>query len=128
MHFYDLDYRIYLDGEPYVMYDDEGNPYTDIHMNYKGASTRRGLAVGSCTVPFKPFKEAYAVMVYKYEDGAEVVSEPAPLVDISVVDEVFGEEPEDVSAPVYDLSGRRVKPDRHAPGVFIRNGRKFMVR
>lgn len=44
------------------------------------------------------------------------------------VGEVFREEREDVSASVYDLSGRRVRPDCLAPGAYIRNGRKFIVR
>jgi len=121
MHFDQLKFRIYIDGNPKLGYYD----YAEWHYGHDFS----GWNIIEVSLEYEePFQEAYAVMVYKYEDGSEVVSAPAPIVDISGVDEIFREDPEDVSAPVYDLSGRRVKPDRLAPGVYIRNGRKFMVR
>lgn len=128
MHYYRLYFRVYVDGQPYVLSYWEDEPRYDLWMDYGGRKTWDGYGK-SVLVPFdRPFREAYAVMVYKYEDGSEVVSAPAPIVDVSGVDEIFRDNSEDVAAPVYDLSGRRVKPDRLAPGVYIRNGKKFMVR
>ena len=128
MHYYRLYFRVYIDGQPYALSHWEDEPRYDLWMDYGGRKTWNGYSK-SMRVPFdRPFQEAYAVMVYKYKDGSEVVSAPAPIVDMSGVDEIFREDPEDVSAPVYDMSGRRVRPDRLAPGVYIRNGRKFMVR
>ena len=36
------------------------------------------------------------------------------------------QQPEDTR--VFDLSGRQVNPDRLTPGIYIRAGRKFIVR
>lgn len=120
MHYDKLSFRIYIDGNQYPEHGFSwyyGNPTSD---GWNRIWKREEYS--------EPFQEAYAVMVYKYEDGSEVVSTPAPIVDVSGVDEVFREDIEDIEAPVYDLSGRRVQPDRLAPGVYIRNGRKFLVR
>lgn len=120
MHYDKLKFRIFIDGEQ--------NPAYDYAIRYYGHDFS-GWNILQWNVEYdRPFREAYAVMVYKYEDGSEVVSAPAPIVDVSGVDEIFRDNSEDVAAPVYDLSGRRVKPDRLAPGVYIRNGKKFMVR
>ena len=39
---------------------------------------------------------------------------------------IDGQRPEDNR--VFDLSGRQVNPDRLTPGIYIRAGRKFIVR
>lgn len=44
------------------------------------------------------------------------------------VHDVLESEGFDREAPVYDLTGRRVNPDAAAPGIYIRDGRKFLVR
>ena len=35
---------------------------------------------------------------------------------------------EDPDAPVYDITGRRVDASSLSPGIYIRNGRKFIAR
>lgn len=135
MHYYQLYFRIYIDGKLYEYRYQDGEPETDIWWQYGGKSIKNGGHLLHYThIPFdealfkRSFNNTYAVLVYKYEDGSEVVSEPAPLVDVSGVDEVFREDVDATNAPVYDLSGRIVRPDKLAPGIYIRNGKKFMVR
>lgn len=120
MNFRKLCFRIYVDGKQV--------PDNDLR-GHRDKPTSDGWHYKTASIEFnEPFQEAYAVMVYKYEDGSEIVSAPAPIVDVSGVDEVFREDMDDINAPVYDLSGRHVQPERLAPGVYIRNGRKFLVR
>lgn len=110
MHFDRLKFRIYIDGNPIQGYYD--------YAEWCYGHDFSGWNIIQVNLEYEEsFQDAYAVMVYKYEDGSEIVSAPAPIVDVSGVDEVFREDIEDIDAPVYDLSGRRVRPDRLAPGV-----------
>lgn len=135
MHYYKLYFRIYIDGKLYEYKYHNGEPETDIWWGYGGRSIENGGHLLHYThirydeaIFKKPFNTTYAVLVYKYEDGSEVVSAPSTLVDVSGIDEIFKEDAEAANAPVYDLSGRIVRPDQLAPGIYIRNGKKFMVR
>lgn len=49
-------------------------------------------------------------------------------VGVGGVSDVFGEEVNDATAPMYDLQGRQVNPKTAAPGIYIRNGKKILVR
>ena len=49
-------------------------------------------------------------------------------IGVGGVSDVFGEEVNDATAPMYDLQGRRVNPETAAPGIYIRNGKKIMKR
>ena len=42
------------------------------------------------------------------------------------VDEIVEPSPASESSAVFDLQGRQVDPDRLSPGIYIRNGRKFI--
>ena len=44
------------------------------------------------------------------------------------VDEIVEPSPATESSAVFDLQGRQVDPDRLAPGIYLRNGRKFIKR
>lgn len=133
MHYYQLYFRLYIDGKPYT-YIYDGKSITDIYWKYSGESPKEGWHLYYTHIPFdesifkKPYNNVCAKLVYKYEDGLEVESAPTLLIDVSGVDEVFREDMEDIDAPVYDLAGRRIRPDRLVPGIYIRNGKKFMVK
>lgn len=133
MHYYQLYFRIYIDGKPYT-YIYDGKSITDIYWKYSGESPKEGWHLYYTHIPFdesifkKPYNNVCAKLVYKYEDGLEVESAPTLLIDVSGVDEVFRDDMEDIDAPVYDLAGRRIRPDRLVPGIYIRNGKKFMVK
>ena len=45
--------------------------------------------------------------------------------DATGIDDVFSEESDD--APIYDLTGRKVN-DTSKPGIYIKNGKKYIVR
>lgn len=130
MHYYNLYYRIYVDGKPYVYdYSYYGDPLTDIYMGYKGKSTRNRMHGSLIHIPYdKQLDNAYAVMVYKYGDGLESISSPAPLRDASKINDLISDNQDDMNTPVYDLSGRCVKRENLSPGIYIRNGKKFIVR
>lgn len=49
-------------------------------------------------------------------------------VGVGGVSDVFGEEVNDATAPMYDLQGRRVNPKTVRPGIYIRGGKKIIVR
>ena len=42
--------------------------------------------------------------------------------------EIAGPSPASESSPAFDLQGCQVDPDRLSPGIYIRNGRKFIKR
>lgn len=66
---------------------------------------------------------------YQKEDGTEVVSPRVKSMDMDAPGGVVTV-PEDElyrDLNTYDLAGRRVNPENLAPGIYIRNGRKFMV-
>lgn len=130
MHYSELYYRIYVDGKPYIYdYTLNGDPITDINMGYKGRQSRNGNHLWLTHIPCdKPLSNAYAVMVYKYADGMETVSAPTQLRDVSKINELVSEDQEDMTSPVYDLSGRCVKPENLSPGIYISKGKKFIVK
>lgn len=71
-------------------------------------------------------EECYAVMVYK-DDDVEYESEPvylgpSDLAEMMSDAEVKGDQ------LIYDLTGRPVKCDKLVPGLYIRAGKKFIVK
>ena len=44
------------------------------------------------------------------------------------VGNIINENVDNNTTVVYDLQGRRIKPDNLRPGIYIRNGKKFIVR
>lgn len=130
MHYSQLYYRIYIDDKPYIHdYNSDGEPIIDIGMGYKGKNTRNRVHGSLIHIPYaKQLDNAYAVMVYKYADGLESISSPAPLRAASKINDLVRDGQDDMNTPVYDLSGRCVKPENLSPGIYIRNGKKFIVR
>lgn len=47
---------------------------------------------------------------------------------VSGVESILGADTDDASAPMYDLQGREVNPETASPGIYIRAGKKIMVR
>lgn len=49
-------------------------------------------------------------------------------VGVGGVSDMPGEDVNDATAPMYDLQGRRVNPETVRPGIYIRAGKKIIVR
>lgn len=73
------------------------------------------------------YSTLYATLVLINPDGTETESEPAYLQEAGARDVVKENEVKKEDA-VYDLTGRRVSRDNLAPGLYISNGRKFIVK
>lgn len=71
-------------------------------------------------------------MYYEKEDGSRIKSPRVRATNVTGIKDVVAEstsEPTfDIKDYVFDLSGRKVNPQNLSPGIYIRNGRKFLVR
>lgn len=148
-HGYMMDpYKMYL-----VFYKNDGDPLVfnclDVETMTKEETTEvpyatqyvyitKGLdGIGPNLVNnqvFKPFPHSldfpegvgWAQLIYKDDDGYTSSSPSFSSVKLPVEDNApFGiNEDKDV---IYDLTGRRVNPQNIAPGIYIRNGKKYII-
>lgn len=132
-----LYYRIlYNDGIPVeaALKDEDGNEYvtSDIPYNYNCDSYTQGADIlqegDEWCIYYPPRASAIEASIQLFYDGGgetrasgiDCISSPNSVEEV----EASGAE----SSVIYDLQGRRVDPDLIAPGIYIRNGRKLVIR
>lgn len=107
------------------IYDGGTTPYT---RTITSARTR--LNLNSTAVSNKVDKTAIKRVAFQTAGGTALKLKSVYLSDDgttpTAIDDV--EAPAAASAPTYDLTGRQVQDDNLHPGVYIKNGRKFVVR
>lgn len=124
-----LFYRLYVDGIPYTFtkvekwfsFDlaepTELLPYYLLNVSVDEKDTP-SLYDFEITIP-STFKEVKAELVY-IQDGQEISSG---------VDSVYTDsDKDDDKDDIYDLTGRKVNQDTLLPGIYIKGGRKFIVK
>lgn len=80
--------------------------------------------VGIWTSPYSPRKENGDIPEFKEKEcylNPRLIDKTSGIGSVNAPDD-------EVNAPIYTLSGIRVNPDRLTPGIYIRAGRKFIVR
>ena len=110
--------------------DNYGRDYVtaDIPFNYSGHLNEQETCV---------IQNGYRWYVYYDSDDIEKIS--IQLIYeaacdkrysdlVTGIDEIAGPSPATESPAVFDLQGRQVDPDRLAPGIYVRSGRKFIKR
>ena len=132
-----LYYRIlYNDGIPIevALRDEDGNEYVtgDIPYNYNCDSYGQGPDIrqegDTWRIYYFGKESAIEASIQLFYDGGgetrasgiDCISSPNSIEEVAA--------PEAESSVIYDLQGRRVDPDLIAPGIYIRNGRKFVKR
>lgn len=98
----------------------------DIPFNYSGSLNERETCIiqnGYTWYVYYDFDDIEQIDIQLfYKGGGEERSS-----EISTgIDEIVEPSPASGSTAIYDLQGLQVDPDRLAPGIYIKNGRKFI--
>ena len=132
-----IEFSIYSDGTnatPLSLYRDlssEGVQYatkenTGYWLSYIKSYIFDEIVV-KWTSPYSPRKENGGIPEEELFEEAEcylnprLIDKTAGIGSVNITDD-------EADAPIYTLSGIRVNPDRLTPGIYIRAGRKFIVR
>ena len=63
-----------------------------------------------------------------FPDTGYMVNMCFKKIGVGGVSDRFGDKKDDTAAPMYDMQGRRVNPETVRPGIYIRAGKKIIVR
>ncbi len=63
-----------------------------------------------------------------FPDTGYMVNMCFKKIGVGGVSDRFGDKKDDTAAPMYDMQGRRVNPKTVRPGIYIRGGKKIIVR
>lgn len=114
MSYYPVKFAVSDDGATMVSTVREGIPSFWYCADRTGSITLRDGNVNGETVEYPD--EGYMLYMCLKKAG------------VSGVSGITGEDGDGASEPMYDLQGREVNPETAGPGIYIRDGRKIMVR
>ncbi|MDE6007172.1 MAG: hypothetical protein K2G67_06430 [Muribaculaceae bacterium] len=108
-----------------------GNPFNFAHRYaYKLAEWIEDPITGELLNENPLMNNVYQALIYYKDSDGTIVESPKALLkypsDADSITEIAAPEPIH-DGKTYDLTGREVNPDALAPGIYIRNGRKFAV-